>query len=252
MLYQPTESELTSYLDRAKAKSNNIAKVTERSLTLVTEQNFYYTQDHGWKCYSSQTNDPKQAYLVNGKCSCPAYTKHGAGTFKVGYQTYCKHRIGLNIYLDILQNHLNLRVLGPFTALYSGDVAVRSKAHPWTYLGILTDSNTACTHAYGNNRVPEPVCDVHGGESTGGDYRFASKQDASKFAHWLARANPLPHNDQKAGKALYEEMRSSGFSHALADLATYAVNCANEAELRSLWDTSGWQAFQSTFLPTPT
>ena len=248
MRYVLAESELHHYLQRAQNHGPEVVKITQRALQLIRDQNFYYVDDQGWKSYSSQTNDPKQAYFVNGKCSCIAYTKgtkldNNPGTFTARNQIYCKHRLGLNIYREILRNHLNIRLIGNSDQRH---VQIRSKAHPWTYLTLVGDTQNAGSHRYGNDHIPTPICKVLGAQ---GQYRFANDQDAAQFAHWLARANPLPDNDKNANQAIYDEMRASGFNHTMAQFAAQASLCSDQRQLRTLWDKSGWEAFKSMWTP---
>jgi hypothetical protein len=184
MLYQPTRTRITqaaSDLRQLHADNPEMLKRIEKAIELVHDRSVDILTDGRWVVWSQSSTSTR--YLVSYGCECADYS-NGAPVIKGS--PFCKHRIAVSLYKQILAEEINARIIG------NGESANRRKceARSNTYLMIIPGPRGAdpslwseCVGLVGNVRLQRRL------------YRPATGRDALRLAEWLHQAQPLPAPD---------------------------------------------------------
>jgi len=184
MLYQPTPAEIEAVVRRGTEKHPPLAGRWARAAALLAAVNQHLSWDGAaWRCYS-QSNG-RDAYPLDLH-SCGCYDHQVAGATVKGVP-YCKHKLALLGYRQILGLQIGARALGTY-----GGCADLERLRSRPNAGLLFSQNGAPAHvlyvADGRDRIPTRLCAV----------RFApfgnvpaDAADVFVCATWLAQAAAL-------------------------------------------------------------
>lgn len=177
-LYRPTTGEILAIIQQGIDKHPQLRERYQRAAEILHNDHLDVVNGY-WLCASQSRG--AAAYSVNGSCDCADYRNAGA---VVHGRIFCKHKLALEAYRRILEQHLAQRLIG--NARFRSDLD-RSHAAPHTYLLQLWDTNRLGSHL-DSGRVPEPVCTFHWSQRG----RALDDMQLAHFAAWLATARALP------------------------------------------------------------
>lgn len=183
-IYKPTEVEVMSMMRRSLEKLPQMKEQWQKAVQLLLEESLWWS-NKTWKC-TSQSN-PAHAYNVNfTSCTCEDFATHAQ---VVHEKAYCKHKLTLLAYRELMAVHIKNRFAGD-----AEDSSSRRRARAFAkslLLGSVTPDGRPIIEAYADHRdkIPTVICAV--------TYKLRgilpkTESDLYKFARWLAEAEPEP------------------------------------------------------------
>jgi hypothetical protein len=181
MIYQPTRTRINQAagdLRQRHADNPEMLKRIEKAVDLVDSRSVDIQNDGRFVVWSQSSTSTR--YLVSYGCECADYS-NGAPVIKGS--PFCKHRIAVSLYKQILAEEINKRIIG------NGERANRLKceARQNCYLMIIPGGRgqdpglrSETLGSIGSVRLQRRL------------YRPATGLDALKLAEWLHQAQPLP------------------------------------------------------------
>jgi hypothetical protein len=216
-IYTPAPHELIPLAQRAKRAFGDQAPLVDRAVHLISQGHLEFSSKAGWICRSA--GHPAQIYHVSrATCTCPYFSTGGS---VLQGRRFCKHKIALLTYEQVLLRHLNQRLAGNTRF---GHERAFAQAAPHARLILVDNTGRIATYP-DHNQAPQAVCRI--GYSRRG-LIFATERDIYRFAHWLAQdARPLPVGTADAAAqalALYTHLKAMGCdSESAADAADAVV-----------------------------
>ena len=209
MLYQPTPREIAATVARGMEKHlgcKPLADRLQRAEAILADIGRLYFDGHAWHCESSTSDEMTYTVSFHG-CTCPDASRTRD---LVAGRPFCKHRLALLAYREILAGHIQTRCLGTY---YGSNDYRRLKMAP--NAGLLLSQSGAllcCANYY--DRGPTPLCHT---QYTPRGQTPATEVDLWSFAEWLRRAEAMPSVAQ--AWQTYDRLLAAGNTDAVAAAA---------------------------------
>ena len=184
MLYQPTQREIAAVIARSLEKhpgSKPLADRFQRAESILADIHRLIWDGESWHCESAGSEE--MLYRLNFQaCSCPDADRHR--DLILG-RPFCKHRLALLAYREIISDHIAARSLGTYNG--SADLN-RLRLAPNAGLLLYKTGALLYVTDYAD-RAPSPLCHTM---FTARGTMPKAEIDLAVFATWLTKAQPVP------------------------------------------------------------
>ncbi len=210
MLYQPTPREIRETIARSLVKLPGCKPLESRwprAAEILADIERLDWNGRTWHCESSTSEEMTYTVGFHG-CSCP---DAGRTRDLIAGRSFCKHRLALLAYREILAGQIQERCLGTYNG--SNDYR-RLQMAP--NAGLLLDRTGAllyCADYY--DHAPTPLCHT---QYTPRGNTPKEEIDLWALADWLARADAMP--SVAVAWRTYDRVLAAG--NGTADAATAA------------------------------
>lgn len=200
MLYSPGFHEIRPLIQRTMDKHPHLKSRAEKAEALLLNFDLRYLD--GWQVHSQ--SEENEWYAVNyAGCSCYDHM-HGKRN-QVDGRTFCKHKIALLAYDEILRNDLNKRIVGN---LKFRQERITASHNPDRDLLLDTEQQPQIVTFKADHKFPRSICRVRVGQN--GSYYFGNEACMHEYAAWLYDADPLPVTPEEEAAALAAAARTVG------------------------------------------